>query len=102
MALNVIPSFTLSPICSLSSWAMRCMMSMTNLPIAVVVSNLSCMELNSLPLSRSSFIIRVKLTLFLWIRSIFRTRRTSHLSDSAIILAYSGRLVERPEWPSSL
>ena len=86
-----MPSFTLSPICSLSSWAMRCIMSMTNLPMAVVVSNLSCMEVNSLPLARRSSIISAKFTLFLWIRSIFRTRIVSQL-----------RSVFLPEKPSSL
>ena len=97
-----MPMNVLSPICSLSSWAILCMMSMTNRPMAVVVSNFSWTELNSLPMSRRSSIMRAKLTLFLWIRSIFRTRRTSHESDSRIILSYSGRLVFLPENPSSL
>ena len=96
-ALRVMPVLTLSPICSLSSCAMRSTMSMTNLPMAVVESNFSIMELKSFPLSFRTSIIWVKLTLFLWILSILRTRTTSHLSISENMRWYSGRATVRPE-----
>ena len=85
-AFSRIPMWVLSPICSLSSWAMRCIMSTTNLPRALVVSRDSVEETNFLPFLSRCSIIAMKLRLFLWMRSIFITRRTSHLSISDIIL----------------
>ena len=97
LALYFIASFTLSPICSLSSWDRRWIMSTTNLPSALVVSKDSVEDTNIFPLRLRRSIMAMKLRLFLWIRSILITRITSQESISAIILRYAGRLSFLPE-----
>ena len=61
-------------------------MSTTNLPKAFVVSRASDWDTNIFPCLVRASIMFMKLRLFLWIRSILITRRTSQESISDIIL----------------
>jgi len=64
---------------------MRCTMSITKRPMADVVSNFSCIELNCLLQRFRSSIMRAKFLELRWILSIFMTKRTSQSSLRAIM-----------------